>query len=96
MTGTPGNVTPCKKTHPAPQVIAVQELLPWTITKIRPRLWSTLEPGITFPEQSAWLSPVTVPGPEPKVIAGHQPIRELFGLPSGWLARGPEFKLGKQ
>ncbi len=39
-----------------PQVIAVQGLLPWTVTKVRPRLWTTLEPGIVSPIQGlGWI-----------------------------------------
>jgi len=80
-----------RRSH-TPQVIAVQDLTPWTITKVRPRLWSTLEPGIVSPVQPTWLGSVTVSGPE-AVVSGGQPLSTLFGLPSDWLAGGPELKL---
>jgi len=82
-----------RRSH-TPQVIAVQGLLPWTITKVRPRLWRTLEPGIVSPVQPPWPASVTDTGPE-TVVAGGQPLAALFGLPSDWLAGDPEFKLAE-
>ena len=76
----------------APRVISMQGLNPWDVTKVQPRLWSTLEPGVTLPAQPPWLAEVDVAGVEAQVgpAAG---LNELFGLPKDWLSRGPEWDI---
>ena len=67
----------------APQVIAVQDLFPWTVAKVRPRLWSTLQPGVPSPAQPGWLARVQVIGPAPQPGPA-APMSSLFGLPDPW------------
>ena len=67
----------------APQVIAAQDLFPWTVAEVRPRLWSTLEPGVSVPSQPGWLARVQVTGPGPQ-LGPASPMRSLFGLPDPW------------
>ena len=67
----------------APQVIAVQDLFPWTVAKVRPRLWSTLQPGVASPAQPGWLARVQVIGPAPQPGPA-APMSGLFGLPDPW------------
>jgi hypothetical protein len=73
-----------------PQVIAMQELNPWNVTKASPRLWATLEPGIAVPEQPPWLTPVDVTGAEAQVCPALG-LTDLFGLPTDCPGREPEW-----
>jgi hypothetical protein len=67
----------------APQVIAAQDLFPWTVARVRPRLWSTLQPGVTVPSQPGWLTRMHVTGPAPQPGPA-APMSSLFGLPDPW------------
>lgn len=67
----------------APEVIAAQDLYPWTVAKVQPRLWNTLQPGTSMPAQPGWLAPVQVTGPVPQPGPG-APMSGLFGLPDPW------------
>jgi hypothetical protein len=76
----------------APQVIAVQNLKPWFVTHVHPRVWGTLQPGVELPAQPSWLARVDVSAPhatatETVVLADH------FGLPANWLHGPPEFRM---
>jgi hypothetical protein len=73
----------------SPQVIAALGLFPWTVAKVRPRLWNTLEPGILPPTQPAWLTPVHVTGPAPQ-LGPADSMSSLFGLPEPWPTVPPE------
>ncbi|MGY0235947.1 hypothetical protein [Longispora urticae] len=68
----------------APQVIAVQDLKPWLVNSVKPRLWSTLEPGVPLATQPTWLAQVEVDAPKAKVAPARQPPSMLFGLPADW------------
>lgn len=39
-----------------PQVVTAAGLSPWTATKVQPRLWETLEPGVASVHQPDWLA----------------------------------------
>jgi hypothetical protein len=67
----------------APQVIAARDLYPWTVAKVQPRLWSTLQPGVPMPSQPGWLARVQVTGPAPQPGPA-APMSSLFGLPDPW------------
>lgn len=67
----------------APQVIAAQDLFPWTAAKVQPRLWSTLQPGVPTPAQPGWLARVQVTGSAPQPGPA-VPMSSLFGLPDPW------------
>ena len=69
----------------APQVITAQDLFPWTVAKVQPRLWSTLQPGVAAPSQPGWLARVQVTGPAPQPGPA-APMSGLFGLPDPWPA----------
>lgn len=69
----------------ASQVITACNLKPWSVAKVQPSLWSTLEPGVNIPLQPRWLAPVSVDTPEPTISLA-QPINELFDLPDTWLS----------
>lgn len=73
-----------------PQVIAASNLMPWSVARVQPRIWSTLEPGVIGPSQPDWLAPVEANGrPEP---GDATPIASHFGLPEDWPAAGdPDF-----
>lgn len=74
----------------APQVIAVQGLLPWSVAEVRPRLWSTSEPDVVMPEQPGWLNRVDVSGPEAQ-LEDADSVAAHFGLPEDWLSGDPDF-----
>lgn len=74
----------------APQLILASGLAPWSITRVRPQLWQTLEPGVVGPDQPDWLDRSDVSGPEPSILAG-TPLHDLFGLPADWLTGDPDF-----
>jgi hypothetical protein len=67
----------------APQVITAADLFPWTVARVRPRLWSTLQPGVPAPAQPGWLARVQVTGPAPQP-GPSAPMSSLFGLPDPW------------
>lgn len=67
----------------APQVITAQDLFPWTVATVRPRLWCTLQPGVAVPSQPGWLARVQVTGPAPQPGPA-APMSSLFGLPDPW------------
>ncbi|WP_229075029.1 hypothetical protein [Actinoplanes sp. DH11] len=69
----------------APLVITACNLKPWSVAKVQPCLWSTLEAGVSIPLQPRWLAPVSVETPEPTISVA-QPIKDLFGLPDDWLS----------
>ncbi|MCU4187339.1 hypothetical protein K6U06_23455 [Acidiferrimicrobium sp. IK] len=76
-----------------PQVVSAAGLSPWTVTTIRPRLWTTLEPGATATQQPDWLArlDLTVEArPLPSTAMG-----PCFGLPPDWPGMAePDFDLG--
>lgn len=74
----------------APQVIAVHDLYPWTITKAQPRLWTTLQPSVAAPAQPGWLAVMRASSTMPTPAAADS-VADLFGLPPGWSAREPHF-----
>jgi hypothetical protein len=74
----------------APQVIAVSRLVPDLVTRVSPRLWSTLEPGVKMPQQPSWLSRVDMGTQMPQVVPGTD-LAELLGLPDDWLEGEPDF-----
>jgi len=74
----------------APQVITVHDLYPWTITQAQPRLWTTLQAGVTAPTQPGWLAVMRVSGTMP-VPAAADSLASLFDLPPDWPAREPHF-----
>lgn len=74
----------------APQVILASGLAPWSITRVRPQLWQTLEPGVVGPDQPDWLDRIDVSGPEPAILVG-TPLNDLFELPADWLTGDPDF-----
>jgi hypothetical protein len=77
----------------APQVVAAAELFPWSVTRVRPSLWKTLEEGVAMPVQPDWLQRAVTDAPEPYVPVDDGPSLEgLLGLPSGWLTARPEFR----
>ena len=65
-----------------PQVLTIFDLYPWTVTKVQPRCWSTLEPGVVPPEQPEWLAPM--------IVGAHSlpgdatPIAAHLGLAEDW------------
>lgn len=67
----------------APQVIAASDLNPWSVTRVHPRLWTTLEPDATLPSPPGWLSRVTVAMDQTSIREGSS-LEKLFGLPAGW------------
>ena len=73
-----------------PQVITAHSLYPWTVTEAQPRLWTTLQPGVTTPAQPGWLARMDVSGMMPAATAADPPNR-LFGLPPAWSDREPQF-----
>ncbi|WP_152648931.1 hypothetical protein [Streptacidiphilus anmyonensis] len=76
-----------KHSH-VPQVIAAQDLSPWKAAKVRPRLWTTPEPGISPPRQPGWLTrmEVTSTGVRP---GRAEPMYEVFDLPEDWPGPAP-------
>ena len=79
-----------RRSH-APQVIAVQQLKPSSITRVRPRLWATMEPGVHGPSQPSWLGVVDTADPDLSVLGGES-LAATFDLPDDWLAGDPEFR----
>jgi len=73
-----------------PQVIAIQDLYPWTVTKAQPRLWATLEPGARAPAQPSWLARVQVSGAAPTPGPADS-LADLFDLPADWPPDEPHF-----
>ena len=66
-----------------PQVITAENVLVLGIPVCRPRLWSTLEPGVGMPEQPEWLGRMTMTESGPRTAVS-QPTSSLFALPSDW------------
>jgi hypothetical protein len=65
-----------------PQVVTASDLKPWTITRTQPRLWQTLQPGVSCSIQPEWLARMeianeAIPGPAIS-LASH------FGLAPDW------------
>lgn len=75
-----------------PQVITVHGLLPWLVAESQPRVWTTLQPGVTAPVQPAWLTVMRVTGELP-VPAAADSLVDLFGLPTGLVF--PSFSAGR-
>jgi hypothetical protein len=73
-----------------PQVIAVADLYPWTVTKAQPRLWTTLEPGTQPPTQPSWLARIDVTGAMPTPGPADS-LADLFDLPADWPPEEPHF-----
>jgi len=73
-----------------PQVITVHGLLPWSVAESQPRVWTTLQPGVTAPVQPAWLTVMRVTGELP-VLAAADSLADLFGLPTGWPGQETQF-----
>lgn len=65
-----------------PQVVTTADLYPWSVTKTRPKCWSTLEPGIALPSQPTWLAPMIV-GME-SVPGASSSISDHLGLGDDW------------
>lgn len=74
------------------QVISIYELAPWSVSRLEPRVWNTLEPGIELPPQPGWLATMNIgvhalPGPS-------DPMGPHFGLAADWPLPGdPDFDL---
>lgn len=64
-------------------MIAAQDLYPWTVARVQPRLWSTLQPRVSAPSQPGWLARVQVTGPAPQPGPA-APMSSLFGLRDPW------------
>ena len=73
-----------------PQVITAHGLYPWTVSETPPRLWTTLQAGVTAPAQPSWLARMELAGPMP-TAAPADSLARLFGLPPAWSAREPRF-----
>jgi hypothetical protein len=72
------------------QVVAAQDLYPWSITRQQPRLWSKPRPraGLPVPVQPGWLSHVQAGGHYPVVAVvppAADPPAQFFDLPPNWL-----------
>ena len=72
------------------QVIAAQDLYPWSITRQQPRLWSNPRPraDLPVPVQPGWLSHVQAGGHYPVVAVvplAADPPMQFFDLPHNWL-----------
>ena len=65
-----------------PQVLTVQGLKPWYVTKVQPRLWETLEPGAVMPGQPAWLARMDLTVEARPLSA--PPMAVCFGLADDW------------
>jgi len=76
----------------APQVILAQGLRPTMVTRVRPRIWATLQAGVELPEQPSWLSRIDTSTYMPEILPGAS-LSELFELPDDWLAGEPDFSL---
>lgn len=74
----------------APQVISIHGLFPWTVTESRPRVWTTLQPGIAAPAQPGWLAAMQIADELPVPAAADSPAG-LFGLPAGWPGQESRF-----
>jgi hypothetical protein len=76
-----------------PQVVTAAGLSPWTVTTIRPRLWTTLEAGVAATQQPNWLARLDLSveaRPLPSTAMG-----SCFGLPADWPGMAePDFDLG--
>jgi hypothetical protein len=71
------------------QVIATQDLYPWSITRRQPRLWSNPRPSadLPLPAQPGWLRYVQVDAGHPAaadVFPAADPPTQFFGLPHDW------------
>jgi hypothetical protein len=75
-----------------PQIVTIAGLTPWSVTKVQPRLWQTLEPAVPTCDQPEWLARVDL-----TVEARPLPARTMaacLGLPQFWPTRGdPDFDL---
>ncbi len=75
-----------------PQVVSVGGLSPWSVTRVQPCCWSTVQPSIELPVQPEWLAPMilgnpSLPGPA-------TPMASHFGLDGGWPGMDvPDFDL---
>lgn len=74
-----------------PQVITVYDLAPWTVRKVAPRVWTTLEPDIAPVLQPPWLRPMVV---EDQSLPGDGlDLVEFFDVPELLLTGDPDFDL---
>jgi hypothetical protein len=65
-----------------PQILTIYGLVPWSVTKVQPRCWSTPEPEIVLPIQLDWLAPMIV---EAESLPGDAtPMAAHFGLAEDW------------
>lgn len=69
-----------------PQVISAQNVPFLGIPVCRPRLWTTLEPGVSQPVQPAWLARVTMTPSGPRTASATSTAATL-GLPEDWPVR---------
>jgi hypothetical protein len=76
-----------------PQVVSVEGLKPWTISKVQPRLWATLEPEVAGPEQPDWLARMDLTTEARPLDASS--MAGCFGLDPDWPGMSePDFDLG--
>jgi len=75
-----------------PQVLTAYDLYPWTVAKVLPRIWSTLEQGISLLNQPDWLATMMI---DARSSPGHaSSVAEHLGLANDWPAAGdPDFDL---
>jgi hypothetical protein len=71
------------------QVVAAQDLYPWSITLQQPRLWSNPRPraDLPVPAQPGWLCHVQADRHDPAVavlLPAADPPAQFFGLPHSW------------
>ena len=75
-----------------PQVVTATELKPWSITKIQPCLWETLEPSILMSVQPAWLARLDL-SVEARPLEA-KTMAHCLGLPADWPGMAePDFDL---
>lgn len=75
-----------------PQVITIYDPAPWSIDRVQPRVWSTLEPQVAIPNQPEWLAPMVIGAQALPGSAG--PMGRHFELPEPWPMPGePDFDL---
>jgi hypothetical protein len=74
-----------------PQVVSIYDLAPWSVARVEPRTWNTLEPGARLMTLPNWIRPITLegePGPGPGAdLAVH------FGVDRQFFESDPDFDL---
>ena len=65
-----------------PQLVTAAELKPWTVTTTQPKLWQTLEPGVSTTDQPDWLARMIVAAEA--FPASASPLAAHFRLAPNW------------